>query len=217
MVPKEAAMTSDPAGKRKRPSLIWPIVIVLATIFLMGVAAGYLDAMRDAGRDTPSALAGAGLVLAAGLAAMALYLWRVGKFWEGWSKRKRLYWTCLMVAVMIGVIAGILDYSGTSSASGPLFPLIGSGALPPAVAITLAILWAGGLAVLIPLYERSIDDHERQAYWRAGLAGYYAFIIPAPAWWVLHRAGLVPPLDAMLLFLAALLVNAAVYFWLKFR
>lgn len=214
MVRKEATMTSDPAEKRKRPSLIWPVVITLATIFLMGVAAGYLDAMRDAGKSAPSAAAGAGLVLAGGMVAMAFYLRRVGKFWAGWSKRKRLYWTCLAVAVGIGALSAILDRSGTSDPGAPLF---GSGALSPAIAIALALLWAGGLAVLIPLYERSIDDHERQAYWRAGLAGYYAFIIPAPAWWVLNRAGLVPPVDAMLLFLAALLVNAAVYFWLKFR
>lgn len=214
MVPKEAAMTSDPAGKRKRPSLIWPVVIVFVTIFLMGLAAGYLDAMREAGERAPPAAVGAGLALLAGMAAMALYLRRVGKFWEGWSKRKRLYWISLAVAATIGVLSGILDRSGTSNPGDPLF---GNGALSPAIAIALALLWAGGLAVLIPLYERSIDDHERQAYWRAGLAGYYAFIIPAPAWWVLHRAGLVPPVDAMLLFLAALLVNAAVYFWLKFR
>lgn len=215
MVSKEATMTTEPTEARKRPSLMWPIVIILATIFLMGVAAGYLDAMRDAGGNAPSPLAGGGLVLLGGAAAMALYLRRVGLFWKGWSRRKRLYWGSLAVAMILGVLTGIVAGIGTDGFA--IDPLFGNGTLSPTVAITLALLWVVGLASLIPIYERAIDDHERQAYLRAGLASYYAFIIPAPAWWVLHRAGVAPPVDAMVLFLLAFLVNLAVYLWLKFR
>jgi len=215
MVSKEATMPTEPTEGRKRPSLVWPIIIVLATIFLMGVAAGYLDAVRDAGGDAPSALVGGGGVLLGGAAAMAFYLRRVGNFWKGWSRRKRLYWGCLVAAVLLGALSAILTYSGAEDFT--IDPIFGDGALSPGIAVTLALLWVVGLAILVPLYERVIDDHERQAYLRAGLASYYAFVIPIPAWWVLHRADLAPPVDAMLLFLLAFLVNLAVYLWLKFR
>src|SRR3546814_17952819 len=66
-------------------------------------------------------------------------------------------------------------------------------------------------------YHRSIDDHEEHAWLWAGLAGWYAFALAAPVWWVLHRADLAPPADAMMLFLLSLLVNAVVHLWLKFR
>lgn len=215
MVSKEAAMTTDPADKRKRPSIVWPILIIFATIFLMGVAAGYLDAMREAGGNAPPTPVVSGAVLLGGGAAMLFYLRRVGNFWSGWSRRKRLYWGCLFAAVLIGALSAILTISGTDDLS--IDPIFSSSALSPSIAITLALLWVVGLAILIPLYERVIDDHERQAYLRAGLASYYAFIIPTPAWWVLHRAGLAPPIDAMLLFVLAFLVNLVVYLWLKFR
>ncbi|NIJ36022.1 hypothetical protein FHR22_000671 [Sphingopyxis panaciterrae] len=207
-------MTTDPAEKRQRPSIVWPILIIFATIFLMGVAAGYLDAMREAGGNAPPTPVVSGAVLLGGGAAMLFYLRRVGNFWSGWSRRKRLYWGCLFAAVLIGALSVIVARSGTDDLS---INAILSGALSPTAAVILAALWVLGLTILIPLYERVIDDHERQAYLRAGLASYYVFIIPIPAWWVLHRAGLAPPIDAMLLFLLAFLVNLVVYLWLKFR
>ncbi|WP_447763294.1 hypothetical protein [Sphingopyxis panaciterrae] len=208
-------MTTEPAESRKRPSLVWPIVIIFATIFLMGIAAGYLNAMREAGGNAPSAMVGSGLVFLGGAAAMTFYLRRIGNFWKGWSRRKRLYWGCFVAAVLLGALTAIVASSGADDLS--IDPIFGNGALSPTIAVTLAALWVLGLAILVPVYERVIDDHERQAYLRAGLASYYSFAIPIPAWWVLHRAGLAPPVDAMLLFFLAFFVNLAVYLWLKFR
>src|SRR3546814_4441316 len=73
------------------------------------------------------------------------------------------------------------------------------------------------LAVSIILYHRAIDDHEERAWLWASLAGCYSFVFPAPVWWMLHRADLAPPVDAMALFLLSLVVNSVIYLWMKFR
>ncbi|MDK2761339.1 MAG: hypothetical protein KYX64_08265 [Sphingopyxis sp.] len=208
-------MTSEPDAPRKSIGIAWPIAITLATLFSMGVVAGYLDAMAARGRDAPSSVVGAGLVLLIGIAAMAIYVRRVGKFWESWSKRRRLYWISLGGAALIGLISSALLQSGRADVEiGALFT---NSALSPSIAIALALLWSVGLAVTMAGYHRTIDDHEERAWLWAGLAGWYAFIIPAPAWWILHRAELAPPADAMLIFVFSMVVNAVVYLWLKFR
>lgn len=216
MVSKDMTMSGEAENERKRPSLLWPLAIVLATVFAMGVAAGYLDAHRDAGGSGPSALIGGGVVLLAGLAALGLYLRRFGTFWHDWSRRKRLYVGSLIGSGLLGLISAILIRSGQVGDFGG-DPFFSNSPLTPGVAMILALLWSVGISIAVIVYQRSVDDHEKQAYLWAGLAGYYAFIVPAPAWWVLARADLVPPVDAMLLFVLTIMVNAVVYLWLKFR
>jgi hypothetical protein len=207
-------MTSEPRAQRKPIGIVWPVIIIIGTMFLMGIVAGYLDGMAEKGRDVPSSTIGAGFVLLLGIAAMALYVRRAGKFWQDWSRRKRLYWTSLGAAGLLGAISAVLLQNGGVDVGVALFT---SSALSPSTAIILSLLWGVGLAVIMVVYHRAIDDHEERAWLWAGLAGWYAFILPAPAWWILHRAGLAPPADAMLLFVLSMVVNAAVYLWLKFR
>lgn len=207
-------MTSEPGAQRKPIGIVWPVVIIICTIFLMGIVPGYLDGMAENGRNVPSSTVGAGSVLLLGIAAMALYVRRAGKFWQDWSRRKRLYWASLGAAGLLGAISAVLLQNGGVDFGVALFA---SSALSPSTAIILSLLWGIGLAVILVVYHRTIDDHEERAWLWAGLAGWYAFILPAPAWWILHRAGLAPPADAMLLFVLSMVVNAIVYLWLKFR
>src|SRR3546814_2765499 len=79
--------------------------------------------------------------------------------------------------------------------------LFDNGALAPSVAIGLSALWVVGLVVSLIIYHRTVDDHERHAYHRGALAGFSAFVFPCPVWWVLARAELAPPVEAMPLFL----------------
>ena len=95
--------------------------------------------------------------------------------------------------------------------------LLSNSALTPNVAIGLSLLWVVGLIVALFLYHRTIDDHERQAYLWAGTRRLLRLCYPCPVWWVLARADLAPPVDAMLLFALSMIVNAVVYFWFKFR
>ena len=215
MAMKDMTMVNEPQDMHRRPGVLWPTLITLATVFLMGGVAGYLDAHRADGGDGPSGLVAGGLVLLAGVGVMWLYLRRFPLFWQGWSRRKRLYTASIAGSVLLGLLTAILLRSGQADVTAD--PFFSNSALSPQVAILLALLWGVGISIAVFIYQRTIDDHEERAYLWAGLAGYYAFVIPAPMWWVLARADLAPPVDAMLLFGLTIITNALVYLWLKFR
>lgn len=133
------------------------------------------------------------------------------------SPRRKRYLTALGISGVIGGILGVwlqLDNPDGPSAG---FALVSNSPLTPGFALGASILWTIGLILCLFLYHRSVDDHEERAYLWAGLAAWYTFALSAPTWWVLHRADLAPPADAMMLFLGALIVNAAVWLWLKYR
>ena len=215
MAMKDMTMVNEPQDMHRRPGVLWPTLITLATVFLMGGVAGYLDAHRADGGDGPSGLVAGGLVLLAGVGVMWLYLRRFPLFWQGWSRRKRLYTASIAGSVLLGLLTAILLRSGQSDVTAD--PFFSNSALSPQIEILLALLWGAGISIAVFIYQRTIDDHEERAYLWAGLAGYYAFVIPAPMWWVLARADLAPPVDAMLLFGLTIITNALVYLWLKFR
>ncbi|MFN7028767.1 MAG: hypothetical protein ACK4PC_05310 [Sphingopyxis sp.] len=215
MAMKDMTMVNEPQDMHRRPGVLWPTLITLATVFLMGGVAGYLDAHRADGGDGPSGLVAGGLVLLAGVGVMWLYVRRFPLFWQGWSRRKRLYTASIAGSVLLGLLTAILLRSGQADVTAD--PFFSNSALSPQIAILLALLWGAGISIAVFIYQRTIDDHEERAYLWAGLAGYYAFVIPAPMWWVLARADLAPPVDAMLLFGLTIITNALVYLWLKFR
>ena len=162
-----------------RPLLRW------RPFSLMGGVAGYLDAHRADGGDGPSGLVAGGIVLLAGVGVMWLYLRRFPLFWQGWSRRKRLYTASIAGSVLLGLLTAILLRSGQADVTAD--PFFSNSALSPQIAILLALLWGAGISIAVFIYQRTIDDHEERAYLWAGLAGYYAFVIPAPMWWVLAR------------------------------
>lgn len=215
MAMKDKTMENKVRAGQKYPGILWPTAITLGTVFFMGVVAGFLEGHRADGGAGPSGAMGAGLVLLIGIAVMALYLRRFGAFWQNWSRRKRLYMTSVFGSAVLGLVTAGLMQSGQSDLGAD--PFFSNSALSPRIAIALALLWSIGIAIAVVVYQRTVDDHEKHAYLWAGLAGYYAFVIPAPAWWVLSRAGLLPPVNAMALFALTMMVNAIVYLWLKFR
>lgn len=117
------------------------------------------------------------------------------------------------VAIGLGTVmpaGGFAGYNKAASESG-------DAAMTPTVAVALSAMWVVGLAIALVLYHRTVDDHERQAYHLGAVAGFYAFIFPCPVWWVLWRADLAPPVEAMPLFALSLVANMTFYFWFKFR
>ncbi len=215
MVLKDVTMPNEAQDKPRYPGLLWPAAIAFVTLILAGITAGYLEGHNAQGGNGPPGLAVAGLVLLAGTVMMGLYLRRFGAFWQNWSRRKRLYMASLFGSALLGMVSAALIVGGQSDIAAD--PFFSNSALSPESAIALALIWAIGISIAVVVYQRTIDDHERHAYLWAGLAGYYAFVVPAPAWWVLARADLAPPVNAMLLFALTIVVNAGVYLWLKFR
>lgn len=132
------------------------------------------------------------------------------------SPRQRRYRFALGFAAVVGGIVGgwmVADQPADRNA----VEMAVSGSLSASFAIGAALLWVLGLGISVVIYHRAVDDHEERAWLWAGLAGWYAFIVPAPVWWVLHRAALAPPADVMLLFIFSMIANAVVWMWLKYR
>lgn len=132
------------------------------------------------------------------------------------SPRQRRYRFALGFAAVVGGILGGWMVADQPAGSDGLEVAI-SGSVSAGFAIGASLFWVIGLAISMTIYHRAIDDHEERAWLWAGLVGWYAFIVPAPVWWVLHRAAIAPPVDAMLLFLVSMVANAIVWAWLKFR
>jgi hypothetical protein len=212
MAMKDMTMDIDPKTRRA-PSMWVPVAIGLGTAMLAGGFAGYNQAAAESGDAALAPWVGPLLAIALGGIALALYVRRHVDWFRSWSPRKRLYWISVILSGALGFVAALVLQTGPQGADG----LLSNSAMTPNVAIGLSLLWIVGLIVALFFYHRTIDDHERQAYHLGALAGFYAFVMPCPAWWVLWRADLAPPVDAMLLFALSLTVNAAVYFWFKFR
>lgn len=216
MVSKDRPMTRDPSPKGIGGAVGWPIAIALAAAMLAGIFAGYNQAaVENGGEPLPAwlgPLVGIGFCAIAG----AFYLRAYGAVWRQRSPRKRRYWLALGVAALVGALIGVWSMADSDTPAAEV-AMIADGPVSPGFAIGASLLWLLGLAVSMVLYHRAIDDHEERAWLWASLAGWYSFVFPAPVWWMLHRANLAPPVDAMALFLLSLVVNAVIYLWMKFR
>lgn len=214
---RETTMSRDDMKPRSLAALVaWPIVITVIAAMLLGGFFGYNQAMLDKGGTPLPAWAGPLAVVGFGTIALVAYVRRYRSTWQSLSPRKQRYWLALgLCAVIGGVIGGWLTIDQPTERG--FTEMLASGSLSPGFAVSASLLWTAGLAVGMVLYHRAIDDHEERAWLWASTAGWYTFIFPAPVWWVLHRAGMAPPADTMILFIFSLVVNAIVYLWLKFR
>lgn len=216
MTDMEPHMPEQPRRMSPGGAAGWLIAGLIAALFFAGVAAGLLTELAARGFSAITPAFGGALV-GLGIAGTTILLVAPSfPSWRAMSQRRRRYWASLGGAALVGAIGRGLLHSGDASGHGG-GSLFGDGALLPDFAIAMAALWAIGMALACLMYHRAIDDHEERAWLWAGLAGWYAFVIPAPAWWVLHRAAVAPPIDVMLLFILSMLVNALVWLWLKFR
>jgi hypothetical protein len=79
-----------------------------------------------------------------------------------------------------------------------------------------AFLWAIGTTLAYYLYNRVIDEQEQQAsLWGATIAWYFIIII-TPVWWLLYRGNIAPPLNAMHIMLASIIISVIIRIWKKF-
>lgn len=212
MAMKDMTMENEPIEPRA-PTMIWPVAIGIGTAMLAGGFAGYNEALAERGAPVLAPWIGPVVAILLGGLALAYYVRRHADWFRRWSPRKRLYWISLALSGALGFVAAMVMQAGTAGADG----MFSNAAMTPMVAIALSVMWVIGLTIALILYHRTIDDHERQAYHLGGLAGFYAFVFPCPVWWVLWRADLAPPVEAMPLFALSLIANALFYFWFKFR
>jgi len=216
MTAMERSVTDPHKPESTRNALGWLLGGLIAAIFFAGAVAGFLTTLAEDGTAPISPVLGAAVVGLAISAASIMMLAPSFSTWQTMSARRRLYWGSICGSGVVGFGIAVLLVSDENALES-VADLTNNAPLSPNFALAAAALWTVGLGAACLAYHRAIDDHEERAWLWAGLAGWYAFIIPAPAWWVLHRAAIAPPVDAMILFLISLLVNAIVWLRLKFR
>jgi hypothetical protein len=161
------------------------------------------------------------LFLAVFLGAGAVALWGLVQI-KPWGDRSepvspatqrtnRLFTWSGLVAVP-GTLVLVLS---TSSKEHP-FGLFSNSPVAVWIALFAIAGWLLGMAIGWWWYF-SADEHERDAYDIASVAGAGFFTVVAPVWWVAARAGLAPPPDAMILWLVTMGVITIGWVWRRSR
>ncbi|GAA4002902.1 hypothetical protein [Sphingomonas humi] len=191
---------------------------VLGCVFAAGVVMGLFAATLERGVLKPLAIAAFVGSLAAGV-ALGWFAWRLSAHWRGpaQSAYQRRYNRMMAVLVVSGLPLGLL--LGVANDGRPQ-DILSNAPLDPLSAGLAALVSVVVLASTLVLYHRTIDDHEQQAYLWANSLAFYFLVLALPAAWLLARGGLIPPIgigSAMLILLAACVVNFTVWAWLKYR
>nr|WP_314443385.1 hypothetical protein [uncultured Sphingomonas sp.] len=197
------------------------LLIVAATAFLfsLGLIIGIAVATFEQGTLRPRGA----MLLAAALAGTVLFGWACWSLSAhlrrpGRSAYEKRYNKMLLLLFSSGLPIGVLI--GMAGDGRPDDSLFSNGPLDPTLAAIAAFALVVTLAGTLVIYHRSIDDHEQQAYLWANSLAFYFLALALPAAWLLARGGLIGPIGigaAMLILLAAFVINFSVWAWLKFR
>ncbi|MBA4747855.1 MAG: hypothetical protein H2056_03980 [Sphingopyxis sp.] len=171
---------NEPISSARQPSFAWTSAIIIGTAFFTGLVSGIVDGMREDGEIAVSGTLVQLAVTGVGIAILAAYLSRFGRFWTRWSRRKQLYIVSLSLSALMGFVSVIALRIGVGD--GSVSDQFGDRTFDARVAVMLSALWIFGMGLSIFIYHRNIDDHEKQAYLWGGLAGFYAIVFPTPAW-----------------------------------
>ncbi len=217
----ERFLRMGPAGR----GLVLFLAITFACLVL-GFWVGFIIASLEHGHLLPRKPLGwvvvaIGLLATFGAAQLLRYLFKTGLF-AGMTNFDRRYWKMWLAVALLGIPIGIgLVLIGVINIDArDLTQLFSFGMIGPVSAsiATIALVATLGLAAF--LYHRAIDDHEERAYLWGSQVAYYFVSLAIPAWWLLSRGGLVPPLDfaaAFSIVLISFVIQAAVWAWFKFR
>ena len=162
---------------------------------LTGAVAGYIDGMREDGEDEhrPSVHGRRYWSLITdcrGRNSGGLSVALRPFLEKRWSKRKQLYTVSLIALRLAWASVSVIALRIGVGDGDPQAILFGDrGSFDPKYrGLFVGAVGTGGMGLSIFIYHRNVDDHEKQAYLWGGLAGFYAIVFPAPAWWLLARA-----------------------------
>jgi hypothetical protein len=196
---------------------------VLGTITMSGVVAGFASKSIEYGWSDFSLRDGVILALivaiTVGLGGLS---WRLGRKLVGPDahvpRRERRSRNILLFSCGLGMLIGIiLAGSDMMSASDDPLSVLSDSPIPPALAIGMTMFLVLVMPLLSWQWQKSIDEHEREAYQVGAVAAAYMFLILAPAWWLLWRGGLVPEPDGIILYFTFNFTFLIVWFWKKYR
>lgn len=131
------------------------------------------------------------------------------------AQRRRRFWGALAALAVAGAITGA--FSGFQAARHDT-DLSGVWAtLPPALVIGLVIVAIIAFSLGCLAFVRASDEVEIADNLWGSTASYYVYATLFPAWFVLHKAGIVGEPRDWTIFFVTLLAGLAVYGWRKLR
>jgi hypothetical protein len=117
---------------------------------------------------------------------------------------------------VISVVAVVIVIIGAQTNEGVNPVWSNSRNLPHVIAFAAVAIWLLSVALAWWWYA-SADEHERKANDVGFLFGGGLFMAATPVWWILSRAGLVPPPDAMVLWYATMVAMGIGWAWYRNR
>lgn len=181
-------------------------------VYLLGMTTGATVAMLENETiSSRSVLVSLGSLIAC--LACGWWLWRLKPLKtsdEPVSPRTRKARQYMWASLTFGIIIGLVLVISALSVGG-VEDIFGNGRLPATPAIVVAIAYVLFLPIAGWLHLRSIDEHEAKANYEGALAGIYTYSTITPAWWLLARGGVVPPVEAMIVFALVMLVWGTVW------
>ncbi len=211
------SLAARPAAQR----ILLALLLAFVGLFLLGVTVGVIAAAVSHGRLPAKLWVLALPLFAAPLGLAGLFAsWRLAAPPKTASAYEKRYWRMWLLIVLLSTPIGILLGSISQRSGMAALNPFSDTPISAVTAIVLVALITGLAGLAITLYHRAVDDHEERAYlWGSQLA-YYFLILAFPAWWLLERGGLVGAITtagALGAILVSLVVQGAVWAWLKFR
>jgi hypothetical protein len=143
---------------------------------------------------------------------------------EPLTKKERLNRNILIACMAIGGALGgawgaVSAFNSNADVLETLYAIsFGDGPVSIWFAIVFTLVWGVITPVLAWFWhQRAIDEQEAAAYRDGGYYAAYALLIIAPLWWILGRAGLIPEVNGVIIYISFTLIWTAVWFWKKYR
>jgi len=173
-------------------------------IMLTGMAAGAIAYVRGDIVSTSLLLSGAAFVIGTGILIATFRKWPTLRQGEPDTPRNRRLSVAMIALVLFSVVVSIffIQPNGDSISS----ELYSNGPLPAHLALGAAGLWLLGMPLLTWLTRKNLDEVERGHMMIGESVGVQFLTVAAPVWWLGFRGGMLPQPDAMILFVAVLVV-----------
>ena len=183
---------------RKLMRLVALIMASGMVVFGLGIAvAGVVILFTETGLTAKVAVT---LALGTAIAAAGGYWLHRQKLLAAWSgpvsdsvrKTRRVTVLSGLLGGIIGLVIALNDGNFNAFTNDPI---------DPAVAIIVTLAYVVLTPILALFWHRSADEFETNAYAQGALLAIYAYSLITPGWWMLTRAGILPPQDPMIVFL----------------
>ena len=187
----------------------------LGLLFAIAATVGFFmsHAEHGGGPISTKGMVGLFLFFALGIGCLALIVQQLRSkptSTERLTKKETQYQRIMIATFVIGGIMGIIMAVGTDSSATNVFD---DGPVSAKLAIAMVAAWLIILPIIHWYWSKTVDEQEVSAYRDGAYWGFLVYAFASPAWWMLWRGGLVPPINGPILYYAAILTCGVV--WLR--